>query len=395
VRWLIVAPHPDDEALIASGVITRAVGRGEPVAVVVMTNGDFDCVHDGLAREAESVAGLAELGVAESALYFLGYPDGGLARLGRTPLQRRRRTIEGSCVLGDRTYGAHGLGGGDYHRVRFGAPAPYTRANSVGDLASVLREVQPTDVIVTHPSDTHPDHAATYVLLREALDRVPGTLPRVHRAIVHNGDCWPTGTQPGEPCPPASIAPELPMPPLSGRLAGYEPRERLAVPDSCLSREPAHNPKLRAIAAHRSQTRGTLDSYLFGFARRDEPFFPEAFERQPGTALPPPSFSRRLARAFVRVGILESAIGGYDLEVDPARGEARLLRRSGGEDRTLASWPLPEDLWTAAAEEPFEVRFDPRPEDGPVLEVNLYCREELTGVAVDPRPLSVSPSVRP
>ncbi|MGA9544730.1 MAG: PIG-L family deacetylase, partial [Candidatus Sulfotelmatobacter sp.] len=39
-RILVFAPHPDDEALMASGVIYSALQNGDTVNVVVMTNGD-------------------------------------------------------------------------------------------------------------------------------------------------------------------------------------------------------------------------------------------------------------------------------------------------------------------------------------------------------------------
>src|SRR5690349_21631527 len=39
---LVVAPHPDDEALLGSGIIYSALARGDTVRVVVMTNGDTE-----------------------------------------------------------------------------------------------------------------------------------------------------------------------------------------------------------------------------------------------------------------------------------------------------------------------------------------------------------------
>src|SRR5690348_15493192 len=37
---MIFAPHPDDEALMGSGIMYSALSRGDTVKVVVMTNGD-------------------------------------------------------------------------------------------------------------------------------------------------------------------------------------------------------------------------------------------------------------------------------------------------------------------------------------------------------------------
>ncbi len=266
---------------MAGGVVSSAVESGAEASVVVMTNGDLDCLHDGLVRERESVAALSMLGLPESRIFFLGYPDGGLARLGRSVLPPMKRIIAGACVKGATTYGGRGFGGRDYHRAQFGVAASYTQHHAVADLVSILDRLRPTDIVITHPADTHPDHTATYALFRSALDRVSWTAwaPRVHRAMVHNGDCWPTGTEEREPCPPGRLAPNEPTPPLSGRLRGYVSTERLAVPPSCVSLDRALNPKVRAIAAHASQTRGSWESYLFSFARRDEAFYPETLVR--------------------------------------------------------------------------------------------------------------------
>jgi LmbE family N-acetylglucosaminyl deacetylase len=422
-RWVVIAPHPDDEALIASGVLHRAVQSGADPAVIVMSNGDLDCIHDGVRREGETIAGLRAVGVAEERVFFLGYPDGGLAPLGRDPLPPRRRVIDGVCAAAHATYGARGFGKHDYHTVRFGAPAAYTHENVVADLASLLADLHPTDVATTHPEDTHPDHAATYALLRASLDRLPFA-PRVHRAMVHNGDCWPTGTDVGEPCPSAEILPDRPTPSLSGRLTGYAPGERLAVPADCVARDPILNPKLRAIGAHVSQTRGSRQSYLFGFARSDEVFFPESlmnvgghwrhdsgasFAELVGTTLhigpsdrrivslvPPLSFSMNLARPaptdrgrIARVGLLEDGTGSYSLAIDADRRLATLLRTfEARPPEVLHEWFLPHDLWSSDDAEPIALAIEPRPEDGGVAELTLQCRDVIVGVAVDVHPRS-------
>lgn len=368
-RWLVIAPHPDDEVLIAAGVLRSAVERGDQIAVAVMTNGDYDCVHDGLARERETIAGLATLGVPDSRVFFLGYPDGGLAKLGRAPL-KARRFIGGACVEGSTTYGGNGAGGADYHRTRFGAAADYTRENAVADLAKLIDELAPTDVAITHPDDTHPDHATTYVLFRAALDRL-SRAPRVHRALVHNDDCWPIGTAPHEPCPKPRTSPAMPTPPLTNRLAGYEPRERMPLPPICFDVDRAATCKLRAIAAHASQTRSSPDSYLFGFARSDEAFFPETFTQgRRGWYRPAP--------------VADAAV--YALSVDASRSTATL--RKGSTD--LRIWPLSHDAFLR--ESRFELAAHSLPEDGDVVEIELRSDGELVAVAVD---VSASPSVHP
>lgn len=310
---VVVAPHPDDETLIASGAILAAREQGELVTVVVLTNGDFDCRHDGLTREAESVRGLDVLDVDEQRVIFLGYPDGSLSRLGREPLTTKRLRA-GICAQGNTTYGGRGREHVDFHTERFGRPALYTDEALVDDLAQLLDEVRPERVIVTHAEDTHPDHASAYLYLRRALDRVDEA-PVIWSQLVHNGDCWPTGESSAEPCPPGGVHARERTPDLTGRLDGLRAELRLEVPDSCQDPNPTKNPKIRAILAHHSQTHGDLQNYLVSFARRDEMFFVERLGWQDGRWLPLPN------EPFVDVAEDERAI---EVERFPARADVHL-----------------------------------------------------------------------
>ena len=77
---LIIAPHPDDDVLIAAGVALRARTSGEHVTVAFMANGDKNGISTGNLRQSEAVnAQVGFLGAAEGELIFLGYPDGYLA----------------------------------------------------------------------------------------------------------------------------------------------------------------------------------------------------------------------------------------------------------------------------------------------------------------------------
>lgn len=346
VRWLVIAPHPDDEALIAGGVLARAVEHHEPAAVIVMTNGDYDCVVDGMKRQSESLRGLAALGLNAEHVHFLGYPDGSLARLGRAPLPPVRRIIDGACTTGTTTYGTNT------------APVPYTRENAVADVARLLRELAPEDVILTHPEDTHPDHATTYAIFRDALDRLPRA-PRVHRAVVHNGDCWPMSADPKEPCPNVKADLTLPTRPLSGRLAGIMAGERLPVSES------QGRAKIRAIAAHESQTRGTDESYLFSFARSDELFFPETYERV-ASHWEPRAVHRESTNARLTERPTSLALRAYRVEIDTRDARVYL---DGALHRT---WPLPHDLWNDEASCALTL----------AAELELSCRSSRIGISI-------------
>ncbi len=398
---LVVAPHPDDEVLIAAGVIRRALDRGDAVDVVIMTNGDYTCERNGYVREAESVAALASLGLAEDKLHFLGYPDGHLSHLGAMPLGPvERRDATGACVRASGTYGARGERRHDEHHARAGEPGAYTAASITDDLAAIVQRVRPTDVYVTHAIDDHPDHAATYMFLRRALERASGVLPvTVHRAVVHAGPCWPNGSGRSEPCPPAVLDPRAPMPPLPDPLTAYAPRERLALPASLLAGQPSASGKFLAIATYVSQT--GLDparDWLATFARADEVFYPEhlvldavrgRIDRAvgPGSApmecvftAGPTSDAAAWTVRFLAEGTGSGA--GDEIASDGPGGLRMSVRSDVGDARVLRRVPLPED--PPGTTHRYEVRFDPRADDGGVVEITLRRDGEFLAVAVDP-----------
>jgi len=74
---MVIAPHPDDEALCCSGVIYAAKQAGNTVVVVVVTNGDDykspASKTNGFTREAESVAAMGTLGLGANNGIFLSY----------------------------------------------------------------------------------------------------------------------------------------------------------------------------------------------------------------------------------------------------------------------------------------------------------------------------------
>lgn len=125
VDVLIIAPHPDDEVLLAAGVIARTLAEGRKAAVIVVTSGGYTCERNGALRESETVAALQALGMAEKDVHFLGYPDGYLSMLGTQPLFAvERLDPDGQCRLAGTTAATHGFGHLDEHSVRTGKPAP-------------------------------------------------------------------------------------------------------------------------------------------------------------------------------------------------------------------------------------------------------------------------------
>lgn len=96
-RILIVSPHPDDESLANSGIIRAALEANATVMVVMMTNGDATPINVsdytqkqnisnfngniGDLRHLETIDAMNKLGLNQSSIIFLGYPDGALSYL--------------------------------------------------------------------------------------------------------------------------------------------------------------------------------------------------------------------------------------------------------------------------------------------------------------------------
>lgn len=89
---LVLAPHPDDEALGCGGLIARCCTSGQEIRVLVLTDGAASHQHSAAypasrlvaVRRGESIAAMATLGLPAERLGFLDLPDG------RAPLRGSR-----------------------------------------------------------------------------------------------------------------------------------------------------------------------------------------------------------------------------------------------------------------------------------------------------------------
>src|SRR6266576_3850700 len=97
-RLMLIAPHPDDEALACSITLHRVVRAGGAIRVIYATDGDdnpwpqrvlerkwrlnaADRKRWGKLRRAEALAALRALGVRASDARFFALPDQGLTNL--------------------------------------------------------------------------------------------------------------------------------------------------------------------------------------------------------------------------------------------------------------------------------------------------------------------------
>jgi LmbE family N-acetylglucosaminyl deacetylase len=145
-RLMLIAPHPDDEALACSITLRRVVRAGGAIRVIYATDGDdnpwpqrvlerkwrlnaADRKRWGKLRRAEALAALRILGVRASDARFLGLPDQGLTNL---LMRDCRATLE--------------------------------------QFAAMIVDWAPTHLLVPSSADTHPDHSALAVMLRLVSD---------------------------------------------------------------------------------------------------------------------------------------------------------------------------------------------------------------------------------
>jgi Uncharacterized proteins, LmbE homologs len=197
-RIIILAPHPDDEAIGAGGVIQRALSAGAKVNVICFTNGDFNqaaflfyekkpeilqkqFVLLGETRRLESIKGIENLGLGKNDIKYLGYPDFGTLKimLGywdplhpyRSPLSREEKVPYPESLTPN---------------------APYCGESILNDLEKSISDFKPTKIFVSSPIDLNDDHKALYLFLQVALWDLKDTIgsPDVFEYIVHAKN-WP------------------------------------------------------------------------------------------------------------------------------------------------------------------------------------------------------------
>ena len=126
---LVIAPHPDDEAIGCGGAILAHVGRGEAVHVLFLSSGELGLPHLDAdearrVREEEATAAAAVLGI--SGIDFARGPD---------------------WVLGE-------------------DPEPL-----VDRVTASFERLRPQTVYVPHATESHPDHRAAHAIAHAAADR--------------------------------------------------------------------------------------------------------------------------------------------------------------------------------------------------------------------------------
>jgi LmbE family N-acetylglucosaminyl deacetylase len=133
-RILVLAPHPDDEAIGCGGTLLLHRQQGDMVQIVFLTSGE---------RGGHKL------------------PEDNVIKL------REREAQAAARILGVKHL--------EFWRLPDGAVRP-TRA-AVDRLRKKLRQCQPDRIYVTHDQEMHPDHRGAVRLLRRALGGSKGNRP--------------------------------------------------------------------------------------------------------------------------------------------------------------------------------------------------------------------------
>ena len=260
---MILAPHPDDEAIACAGVIQQALKAGAKIKIVYLTNGDHnelafivyekritmrqgEFVHMGKVRQQESIAAMKSLGLSENDLVFLGYPDYGTFNIfsqywqTKKPFRDRLTRISRVPYKDTPSYGD-----------------TYCGENILSDLSSQILDYKPDRIFVSHPADVNVDHKSLYLFLQVALSDLEGRIPapKIHPYLVH---CvgWPK---------PRNYHPELELYPPDKFTGSQISWSRADLSFGELDK------KYQAILFYKSQTQSS-GFYLFSFARENELF---------------------------------------------------------------------------------------------------------------------------
>jgi LmbE family N-acetylglucosaminyl deacetylase len=270
-RLLVVAPHPDDESLAASGLIQRVLARRGQVRVALVTAGDANIggvvletglrqppaenfVAYGERRVAEARDALRTLGVPPDGLEVLGFPDGALMPLLSQHWHRAHPARSATTGASDPPYA-----------FAIDPDITYDGSDLRDELARALEAFKPTLIALPDPLDRHPDHRASGVFAMLAIDEWIGGRwprrepPRVLTYLVHWPD-WPPGwdgTPPADADGTLTLPSSLPERPLDTATLTLLPAEIAT--------------KRAALAAHATQQHA-MGPFLAAFVRRTEPF---------------------------------------------------------------------------------------------------------------------------
>lgn len=277
---LIIVPHPDDEILLAGGIIYRCVLEHKEIHVAVATNGDYLCQnHDkGSLRLSESLDALGFLGVPPDHTYLLGYPDTGMESEVSFLTTLMNASDPDHVYPSPASAVTYGITGGkeDYHMERTGIHALYNARSFLEDVTTLIRSLCPQLIITTSRWDVHGDHSALLHFVRLAIKDVTASnfhyRPVLWEGIVHSpagDDVWPI---------PEGSDNMFTMPPNLEEMTDLKWNSRISIPlpESAIGGSMESNKKYQALKRYHTALNPDepeVVRYLLSFVKADEIFW--------------------------------------------------------------------------------------------------------------------------
>lgn len=183
---MVIVPHEDDEINIAGATIFGAKKAGMRVICAFLTNGDWD--YPASIRIKEACAALKTLGVPETDIIFLGYPDSGVKAERSVYMHGQKAPVN---VFGQmETYGAAGKQ--DYAMYSYGYHSPYTWDCFLTDLKNVILEYRPNTILAID-FDFHPDHRMSSIAFEMVMGEILNRLKGSYQPLVLKAFAYATG----------------------------------------------------------------------------------------------------------------------------------------------------------------------------------------------------------
>lgn len=171
---IVFAPHPDDEILCCSQKIETLIEAGESVKIIYFTDGDahdklnaFVSRNYGKRRKQESRDAVFQLGLENSDLFFLGFPDSQLQDL-----------KTGKIIISDYTKKRKSDAFSSFPFT------PYSQKNLEQNLEKLLNKYEIESVYIPSILDEHPDHKFVGEIVSSLLLN-NNLFPHVYEYMVH------------------------------------------------------------------------------------------------------------------------------------------------------------------------------------------------------------------
>ena len=189
-KVLIFVPHGDDELLLAVSVIYKNIEMENDVYICFYAHNDRNTCDrndksDGMVyaehRSFECIDALNYLGVSVDKIYNLGYTVAWKER----HIYHNNTEVLVSHLGSKQTVGTKYMK--DYHTIKYGKSAPYTRESVISDIVDLINDIIP-DEIYAIDLDFHPDHKACSLFFDEAIGKViSGTYsPEIYKGFAYN-----------------------------------------------------------------------------------------------------------------------------------------------------------------------------------------------------------------